>query len=68
MGSSRRYRTGPRYRSRSSWSAIVLLDEAFVSRIHAPLYHPSFGSEDRLKVGNSFEKLEEHREAVMRIV
>ncbi|KAK2767722.1 hypothetical protein FQN54_003880 [Arachnomyces sp. PD_36] len=44
-------------------------DEAFISRIHVPIYYPEFQPEDRIRIWDSFfEKLEEDREATMRIM
>lgn len=43
-------------------------DEAFVSRIHAHFHFEEFKDEDRIKVWDTFfQKLEEDREATMRI-
>ena len=44
-------------------------DEAFISRIHVPIYYAEFQDEQRIKIWGRFsEKLEEDREATMRIL
>ncbi len=44
-------------------------DEAFISRIHIPIYYPEFHDDDRTKVWDRyFEKLEQDRENEMRIL
>lgn len=44
-------------------------DEAFISRIHVPIYYAEFRDEQRAKIwARFFEKLEEDREATMRIL
>ncbi len=43
-------------------------DEAFISRIHIPIYYAEFQDEQRTKIWDRFfEKLEEDRETTMRI-
>ncbi len=43
-------------------------DEGFISRIHIQIHYPTFQSSDREKVWDAFfQKLEEDREATMRI-
>ena len=44
-------------------------DEAFISRIHVPVYYAEFDDEQRARIWDRFfEKLEEDREATMRIL
>lgn len=44
-------------------------DEAFISRIHVPIYYGEFTPEQRMRVWDTFfEKLELDRESTMRIV
>lgn len=44
-------------------------DEAFISRIHVPIYYSEFTPEQRIKVWDTFfEKLELDRESTMRIL
>lgn len=44
-------------------------DEAFISRIHVPIYYPPFQDEERIRVWDTFfEKLEQDRETTMRIL
>lgn len=44
-------------------------DEAFISRIHVPIYYGEFTTEQRVKVWETFfEKLELERESTMRIL
>lgn len=48
---------------------IGTFDEAFISRIHVPIYYPDFQPSDRIRVWDSFfEKLEQDRETTMRIM
>ena len=48
---------------------VGIFDEAFISRIHIQIYYPEFQDEDRVKVWDTFFlKLEEDREATMRIL
>jgi len=44
-------------------------DEAFISRIHVPIYYSEFQDEERTKIWDRyFEKLEQDREGKMRIL